>query len=385
MADLTRSVNSIDGILDGGEEEASSSVNWTDELTSRIERILDRKKSGVHGREEDLAVYVHILRAHYSHSHISSQLSSLLSAFLKSMKSEVSERETILAITAVAISTLTHPTEDGAAYELCSAPITAMISSSESVMVKIEAIHALGAVAFYSGGSLDETEETMSFLLEIVESDGNNIGADDNGPVVTAALEVWGFLATQLEDMEQSSSTAMDTLVEQLESADSRVQIASGEDIALLYEKSYTDIESDEELSDPELDPDALSPTMIQRYEPYRRKDQLIHALSTIAKVSSKSVSKKDRKSLHTNFADITKSVENPTLGPRYSSAIDDETDKHYGSRMHVKVSKNASMRIDKWWKLHRLRALRRVLQGGFLEHYQSNEVVLDTLPVLTS
>jgi hypothetical protein len=39
-------------------------------------------------------------------------------------------------------------------------------------------------------------------------------------------------------------------------------------------------------------------------------------------------------------------------------------------------------MVIDRWWKLMRLKALRRILQGGFLVHYRDNEVIFDTLPV---
>ena len=38
---------------------------------------------------------------------------------------------------------------------------------------------------------------------------------------------------------------------------------------------------------------------------------------------------------------------------------------------------------IDRWWKWIRLAALRRILQGGFVEHYyQGNRAVLDNLPI---
>ena len=46
-----------------------------------------------------------------------------------------------------------------------------------------------------------------------------------------------------------------------------------------------------------------------------------------------------------------------------------------------VRIHKTGVMRIDRWWKLHRLQGLRRVLQGGFVRHYESNEVVFETLP----
>ena len=42
-------------------------------------------------------------------------------------------------------------------------------------------------------------------------------------------------------------------------------------------------------------------------------------------------------------------------------------------------------MRIDAWWKLTRLQGLKRVLQGGFVGHYEKNELVFDTLPIMMS
>jgi hypothetical protein len=226
----------------------------------------------------------------------------------------------------------------------------------------------------------------MDFLLEIVESDGNSVGSGDDGAVVTAALEEWGFLATQLEDMEDSTEAAIEAFIEQLDSSEPSVQIAAGENIALLYEKSYTEAEEDEEVEseddeDPEDESPRDGPKMVKRYDPYRRIDKLRHTLSDLASISSRRLSKKDRKSLHTNFSDILNSVENPTRGPRYQNAVNQETGKRYGSRMTIRIHRTGVMKIDKWWKLHRLHALRRILAGGFVTHYEKNEVIFDSLP----
>ena len=119
----------------------------------------------------------------------------------------------------------------------------------------------------------------------------------------------------------------------------------------------------------------------VKRYEVYRQKNQLEHTLSQLATESSKRIAKKDRKALHTNFNDILSTVEYPPRGPRYQKAIDQETGKRYGSRLTVRIHKTGSMKIDKWWKLHRLQALRRLLGGGFVVHYEKNEVVFESLP----
>ena len=286
---------------------------------------------------------------------------------------------------AISLSILTDPADT--IYDAVYSQLKRTITDSESSLSKAAAIHTLGVSTFYGGASLEATQETMEFFIEIVESDGNSVGAGDDATVVTAAVEEWAFLATQLDDVEEATEVAMDAFVEQLSSAHPGLQIAAGENIALLYEKSYTELEEDEEppersdLDDLDDELEQGGPVMVKRYQVYRREDQLKRELSLLANISGKSISKKDRKNLHMNFADILNTVEHPTLGPRYQKAINKETNKSYGSRLTVRIRDVGEMKIDRWWKFHRLQALRRVLQGGFVVHYENNRVVFDTLP----
>lgn len=271
-------------------------------------------------------------------------------------------------------------------YDTIAGPVKIIINDSQYAQAKLAAIHTLGIAAFYGGAGSGGIQEVMDYLLEIIESDGHSIEAGDNGQIVTAALEEWGFLATQLEDMEETSEEPMEAFVEQLESTDVNVQVAAGENIALLFEKSYTEREEDEEPEKHDIDSDdedAPATDVVKRYTVWRREDQLIHTLEALSTASSKRMSKKDRKSLHTNFADISNSIKRPWVGPRYSNAIDQETGKAYGSRMTVSIGSKNSMTISKWWQLIRLKSLKRVLQGGFLIHYEDNEVIFDSLPLM--
>ncbi|KAI9805654.1 MAG: hypothetical protein M1833_005146 [Piccolia ochrophora] len=387
------SVNSIDEVLspDNGEFQTDA---WIEDLKDRIEQILDRKRSSVQGREDTLMAYNRILIAKYAQEVIHGRTDELVAGFLKSIKAETSEKETILALKALILTIVTEPSET--VYDIVYKPLNRVINDSESVPSKVAAVHALGVATFYGGASVDETQSNMGLLLEIIESDGHSAGAGDSGNVVTSALEEWGFLATQLEDISEETEVAMEAFIEQLDSVDPSVQIASGENIALAFEKSYTPQEDDEDVSpSPSSDLDPIDedsdeprsdgPRLIKRYDAYRRTDQLKHQLASLASISSRRLSKKDKKSLHTNFADILNSVENPTRGPRYQNALNHETGRHYGSRMNVRIHRTGVMKIDKWWKLHRLQALRRILGGGFVTHYESNEVVFDSLPIMIS
>lgn len=92
-----RSVGSIDEMLSGDGIEKSTEA-WTAELEARIEEILIRKNSTVQGREKCYKTYVHLLTAQYAEEELRGKEAELVVAFLKSLKEEKSEKETILAL-----------------------------------------------------------------------------------------------------------------------------------------------------------------------------------------------------------------------------------------------------------------------------------------------
>jgi len=362
-------------MLAGESTEDDVEGTWQDILGDRMEEIIDRKRSSEQGREKALAQYNYLLMAHYANDEVEGKLSELIPALLKSVKSDSSEKEASLALRAIALTLITSPSET--LYDALEQTFKRIYTVSEYNSVKAGAIHALAAAAIYGGAGDGEIESIMDSFIEIIESDGTSIEAEDSGEVVAAAAEAWGFLATYVDDLSETTEVAMEAFVEQLESTDAAVQIAVGENIALCYEKSYTPIESDEEGYAIEKD------TLVKRYDVYRQQDQLEHTLRHLSKESARYIAKKDRKSLHQAFADILHSVEKPTLGPRYSEALHKDTGKPLGSRMTIRIHKGGNVTINKWWKLHRLQGLRRILGGGFVRHYMDNEVVFETLPIV--
>ncbi|SMY19205.1 unnamed protein product [Zymoseptoria tritici ST99CH_1A5] len=374
--------NSIDDLIAPSEyEEDAEPDAWIGSLEERIEAICDRKRSSTEGREETMRGFCSTLTRHYAQAEIESKINGLLPALLKSVKSGQSEREIEFALKAIALILITDPSET--IYDAVRDVFKNTINDSPYSAAKIAAIHALSVATFYGGAAEEEVGEIMDFFLDIASSDGAVIEEADNAHAVIAALEEWGFLATQLEDVEDVTEAAMDTFVDQLDSSDANVQIAAGDNIALLFEKSYTEAESDDEPEDIEEDEEDNTnlPRMVKRYTVYRQTHQLQQQLEALSKASSKRISKKDRKNLHLSFNDVLSTVENPKRGPRYSTALDPDG-RQYGSRLRVAVH-GGKMTIDKWWKLHRLNALKRLLQGGFMAHYESNRTVFDSLPVI--
>lgn len=374
------SVGSLNEILNSEATEPLGA--WRTVLNELMEDIIDRKRSSIQGREKSLATYIHILTSQYAEDEISGREAELVTAFLKSIKAESSDKETVLALKALGVTLISSPSD--MIYDSASSAVKRTISDSASMAIKTAAIHTLGVCTFYGGATDEEILENMAFFLEIVASDGDFISAQDQPLPVAAALEEWGFLATLANDLSSELEDALSTFTDQLSSSYAAVQIAAGENIALLYEKFYSAIGADEssnsDSSDGELDTDATITKLSNANAAFRNTDDLISNLETLASLSTHRLSKKDKKSIRTNFSDILNSVQNPTCGPRYQNA-ENIHGKKFGSRMVVRINQDGVMRIDKWWKLHRLQGLRRVLQGGFVNHYENNAVVFESLP----
>lgn len=376
-------ITSIDSLIAPAIGDDAPPETWIPALQDLMNEICDRKRASAEGRAESLNGFVLVLSRHYAQNEVKPMVGELLPALCKSVKSGQTEREAVLALKALALILVTDP--DDQIYDSVSATIKTAISDAIHPLAKIAAVHALSIATFYGGASEEGMEEVMDFFLDIASTDGEVVGELDNAELVAAALEEWGFLATLVDDMEVSTEVAMDTFIDQLESSDVEVQIAAGENIALLFEKSYTEAEADDELGSDDENVEkngAGGPSMVKRYTVYRQMHKLTQTLESLAKASSKRLSKRDKKSLHQAFADILITVEKPTRGPRYSTALDDDG-REYGSRLRVAVHGGGKMTIDAWWKLHRLNALKRLLQGGFQRHYEDNEVVFDSLPVV--
>ena len=393
--DRSDTPNSIEALI--AERDDHTEGAWQEHLASIIEQIEDRnwKSSNTQTRQQALIAYIRVLCSHFVQDDIASRANQLVGAFVKIVKAEDDTIEVSLALKALSLTIITSPSDE--VYEAAAGSVKRAIIESSDLKVKILAIQTLAILSFYGDLAEDAIGESLGFFLEIVSTDGQYIDALDEAGPVAAALEAWGFLATLVEEEEHlNAEEVLETLVEQLDSSSTSVLIAAGENVALLYEKAYK-LVSEDDIAD-ERDADILvigdengkAKEYYKRlYTLYPRQNVLETKLRNLQTHSSRSLSRADRKSLHTSFADILQSVQNPTLGPRFATSLDPETGVERGSRMKLKSAaksqgnSSAMATIDKWWMLHRHRALKEVLGSGFTVHYEVNTALFEALPIV--
>lgn len=365
---MTVSTNSVSG---EGDEDPTNT--WAERLQDRVAELQDRKRSSVQGREATLGAYNHLLKHHFAQRQLSRSTDDVIGVFLREIKSGSSDEERLRALKAFTLTILTCPSET--VFEQALPVLKAACHDSEQEDNKVEAIYGLCISVTYGGGSSDAADEILDFLLEIIESDGQSVGAPDSGAVVTAALHAWAFVASHMDDLTEQSEQAIEAFMEQLDSSDPDVQTGAGVNIALLFEAAR-DYEAE------------TGESFNMQYNQHR----IMTRMAEIVRDSSKAVSKKGRRHLRSNFISIVTSLERGK-GPGYSTAgrsgpnphvggarTDDHGDfREFGYREKIRIH-NQFILIDTWSLHARAEVLRILLGGGFGVHYLENPVIRDIL-----
>ncbi|KUI59609.1 hypothetical protein VP1G_06868 [Cytospora mali] len=372
-------MSTTSGASDHGEDDNTGRA-WVDRISARVSQIAaggrsgERKKMSNQEREDMLKSYLHLVRHYYTKSEIETQMNDLVLGLVRAVKSGVNTTERTLALKALAATVLTNPTETVLDQHITS--LKSACEEDDSEEVKTAAIHALTVTAMYGDGSTEAAEDMMQYMVEIIESDGHTIGAPDSAPVVVAALQSWGFMAAHLEDLSDQSEQAMEAFVEQLDSSDAYVQTSAGDNIALLFENAH-DME------------EATGEKVNFKYDPKRLAQQM----REISK-GSKSMSKRDRRHLKSDFNSIATGLERGK-GPGYSTAGWATSNPHtggamvesshggdvneFGYRQTIFVGKE-KLTIDSWALSAKVDFVRIVLAGGFPLHLTKNETVREML-----
>jgi len=158
----------------------------------------------------------------------------------------------------------------------------------------------------------------------------------------------------------------------------------------LLYEQSFRrSSEDDEGPNDSGSQEDEFELGDFQRghwikiYDVYPGNEfGLKSTLAELSRSSARHLGKEKRKDLHKTFSDVLHTVEHPWRGPRFSTALNESLTGYMGHRLVIRFGKTGVMTVNRWWKLHRYEAIKRVIGPGFLTHFTLNEVVRSALPL---
>ncbi|KAJ0119311.1 hypothetical protein N8I77_001993 [Diaporthe amygdali] len=372
-------MSTTSGASDHGDDDGTGRA-WVDRVNARVSQIAlggrsgERKKISNQEREDMLKSYLHLARHYYTRSEIEAPMKDLVLGLVRAVKSGVSATERTLALKALAVTILTNPTNTVLDQYVTS--LKSACEEDDAEEVKTAALYALAVAAMYGDGSTEAAEDMMQYMIEIIESDGHTVGAPDAADVVVAALRSWGFMAAHLEDLSDQSEQAMDAFVEQLDSTDAYVQTSAGNNIALLFESANEFEESSGE-------------KMNFKYDPKRLAQQMREASR-----GSKSMSKRDRRHLKSDFNSIATGLERGK-GPGYSTAGWAASNPHtggnavvsshggdvteFGYRQTISVGKD-KLTIDSWALSAKVDFLRTVLAGGFPTHLAKNEIVQEMI-----
>ncbi|KAI1394995.1 interferon-related developmental regulator-domain-containing protein [Hypoxylon fuscum] len=360
-----------------GSDDEGESISPSEALHDQIVDLLDQKRDSGQDRENKLIAYTELIRHNFSAEEIDGRVNDLLPMLLKSIRGRKTPQGTLWALRALALTIVTTGGET--IHDRVYSTLQTLCESTEyddfNEEIKVGCIRAMGLSTMCGGGSATAAAEFLQFLMEIIQSDGHVVEAGDSGPVVAAALDAWGFVASGLDDLEEESTEALEAFTEQLDSTDVDVQIAAGANIALLLEAAR---EHEDGGGEP----------WNMRYD----QDQLLQRLTSLTRESSKSISKKDRRRLHDGFRSVVTSLEHGK-GPGYSTARRLASNPHtggnkadfnqeyqeYGYRQRYRIQ-NISLIIDTWSLSTRIGMLKTVLGSGLASHYLYNPVVKDLL-----
>jgi hypothetical protein len=273
--------------------------------------------------------------------------------------------------------------------------VKAAVMDNSNVAGQAAAITALGHIIFFGSTISAEVLDTMNFLMEIVQTDGDSVDSKDSVPVVDAAMQTWAFLSTMVKPEHFVFGEAISNFRDQLESSSMDIILTAAQAIALLYERQWTlkmpeeDVENGtvdhsssssegESQSDGEEE-EAAKP--LYRRSAWKRvyhysapyhvalRTQLTDILSS--RQVRRNVPKKDLPAVKMILRDVIYSLGRPYRGPRYQRAWRKMSDEHVGHRLSIE-----DLKIDRWWKFWRLGEIRKLLRAGMTEGLHGLEPV---------
>ncbi|OBZ91236.1 Interferon-related developmental regulator 1 [Choanephora cucurbitarum] len=344
-------------------DEAPEVLNWIDSLNQAIDNLSESRITGVSisTREESLEVIVNNLACHLAYAHIEHRIEEMLALLKRSLLKNGTTKEACLAARAIALTFINleqvSETEADDLYRRILPSLRNIIKDSDQADIKVNCLQTLSLITYTSASDIDK-QLVRNYLFDLIETDGadfnvEGLDAHSLDQFLCAAVHAYGVLyassfASGFVDFEvlwEELEKVMPVHEIMLESSDKSIRIASGENIALMFETANIFLADDDEESEDDK-------------PEYDNLDGLIHTLKQLSMDSSKRHAKSDRAEQKSVFRDIVKSVEGK-IRPEEELRIEGKLLSFRG-----------------WAKILPLNAFRRSLGQGFQHHLRNNSMM---------
>ncbi|KAI8981000.1 interferon-related developmental regulator-domain-containing protein [Pilobolus umbonatus] len=293
------------------EQPETSGSGWPQKLNEAIDNLSENRTSI---REEALGIIVDTLACQDVSAEIDNRLEELLGLLKKSITKNGSTKEATLASKAVALTFInmgnTSAEEEDDLYTRILPCLRNTAQNSEELEIKVSCLNALTVIT-YIAASDAATQSLRDYLFDIIETDAvdfnvGSLSSHECDLLFAEALKSYGILfassfgqgAVNFDEVWEEVEKVLPIHELLLESADKDIRIASGENIALMFEIVHIFTQQDEDEEE------------IVEYPEYDNMDGLIHTLKQLSVDSSRQRSKSDKVVQKSVFRDIIRSVD---------------------------------------------------------------------------
>lgn len=349
------------------EMESVDSLDFT--LLKHLDALYEKRGST---RELALAGIVSAFEGHVLLDFIEDRRITLLHQYIASLK-RGSAKEACLAARAIGLLAITGGTGNNL-HEIMdeSVPPLSRALTSGPDAVKIFVLDSLAVVTFIGSNNWEETETTMKVIWEVIHPKSRSKSgtiAKPSSAVLVEALCAWSFLLTTLTGWRVDLDMWIEMisfLCNLLEKGDRLVRIASGEAIAVIFEKVVSG-----KLSTVSDDLDSLEDMPAKpKWFTYllSLKEKIISLVSDLSmEAGGKGIDKKSLNAQRDTFQKIYDYIKEGKL-PETSLIVS---------------KKQGVLTTSTWTELVQLNFLKHFLGNGFLKHAQDNELMHDVFDLI--
>ncbi|KAI8886298.1 IFRD-domain-containing protein [Backusella circina FSU 941] len=340
--------------------ESEEPTTWVGQMNQAIDELSETRTST---REEALETLVNSFSCHYVPSHIEGRVEEVLALLKRSLVKNNSTKEACLAARGIALVFVNLDTSESDLddyYRRLLTNFRNIIKDSEEIEIKLVCLQTLGLISYIAASDIDK-QLVREYLFDLIETDGAEFNTEvldsqDCDRLFAEALRAYGVLFASsftqgmvtFEVLWEEIEKVMPIHEMLLESNDKDVRIATGENIALMFEAAniFTQDDDDDDDEDGFDKPE------------YDNMDGLIHTLKDLSVDSNRRRNKSDRAEQKSVFRDILKSVEE-NIKPVEELKIGGRTLSFRG-----------------WAKILALNSFRKTISQGLQHHLKVNRML---------